>query len=515
MIVSSNAVELDAEAPSLDSESKEVGPSDLEIDPILEQELSQNGFRSTRRTKLVVTIGPSCESEEALESMMLNGMNVARLNASHGTHEWHARMIARIRRLNAAKGYSVAVMMDTEGSEVHTATLPAPIKADKGESIVFTVRDPATDAGTPAGAIAVSYDAFAEDVRVGDVVVVDGGMVSLLVVRKQGPDVHCEVLDPGLILSRANVTFRREGAPVRARNAALPVLSAKDWLDIDFALSQRVDFIAVSFVKTADVIHNLRSYAESRVPRAPGVVAKVESADSLPNLPAIVQAADAVMVARGDLGAQINMEDVPAIQKEVVLRCRAEGKPVIVASHLLQSMLELPTPTRAEVSDVADAVRQGADALMLSGESAAGLHPQKALEVVRATAARVEAWNREDGQLSSGAYSYAAMLAGSAGGGSARVGGGWTHAQGETAGNGMCETGSNADRVGSSFPGASADCASTPSRSKSSAQREAQETCAAAAAAANALGARAIFVYTRRGVTAGYLSRFRPDCPIF
>ena len=263
-------------------------------------------------------------------------MNVARLNMCHGSHEWHSGVIESIRRLNKEKGYSVAIMVDTEGSEVHTGELQKPLKAEVGAEFTFTVRDVSRGSETESGGggsegaqdsrvIGVSYDGFVDDVEPGDAIVVDGGMVSLEVVSKAGPDVLARVVEPGLVLSRANLTFRRGGGVLRARNAMLPVLSSKDWLDIDFAIAQEVDFIAVSFVKSADVINNLKSYLAARGSKGsksdPGraieVIAKIESFDSVPNLAEIVEASDAVMVARGDLGAQIPMEDVPSVQKEV------------------------------------------------------------------------------------------------------------------------------------------------------------------------------------------------------
>ena len=257
-------------------------------------------------------------------------MNVARLNMCHGSHEWHTAVIESIRRLNKEKGYSVAIMVDTEGSEVHTGELQKPLKAETGAEFTFTVRDVSKGNETGENAenkvIGVSYDGFVDDVEPGDAIVVDGGMVSLEVVSKAGPDVLARVVEPGLVLSRANLTFRRGGGVLRARNAMLPVLSSKDWLDIDFAIAQEVDFIAVSFVKSADVINNLKSYLAARGSskggkgnpgRAIEVIAKVESFDSVPNIAEIVEASDAVMVARGDLGAQIPMEDVPSVQKEV------------------------------------------------------------------------------------------------------------------------------------------------------------------------------------------------------
>lgn len=353
--------------------------------------------------------------------------------------------------------YSVAIMVDTEGSEVHTSELEHPLKAEAGAEFIFTIRDPATASTGATHAIGVSYDAFVDDVEPGDAIVVDGGMVSLEVTSKAGPDVVARVVDPGIILSRANLTFRRGGAVLRARNAMLPVLSSKDWLDIDFAIAEAVDFIAVSFVKTADVVVNLKSYLASRAGGGIEVIAKIESFDSVPNLGAIVDASDAVMVARGDLGAQIPQEDVPGVQKEVVTRCRQAGKPVIVASHLLQSMIEYPTPTRAEVADVSDVVRQRADALMLSGESAAGAHPTKAVDVLRAVATHSEEWVRTE--------KHGALV--------------------------------------------------LPSLATTPDGRASEELCAAATALANNLGARAIFVYTRRGYMASFLSRCRPDAPIF
>ncbi|KAK9806482.1 hypothetical protein WJX73_001862 [Symbiochloris irregularis] len=436
----------DAAAPS--------SVEDLDVDSVLAKELSENGPRSTRRTKIICTIGPASCSESMLETLAVSGMNVARLNMCHGDHEWHTDVINRIRKLNQEKGFSVAIMLDTEGSEVHTSPVEQPIKAEVGQDYIFTIRQPEN---VGPNAIGVSYDAFVDDIQVGDLIVVDGGMVSLEVHSKAGPDVHTKVVDPGIILSRANLTFHRHGHIVRARNAMLPVLSAKDWKDIDFAIAQDVDFIAISFVKSADVINNLKSYVLSRAAKTIEIISKVESFDSVPNIQEIVEASDGVMVARGDLGAQIPLEDVPSVQKEVVVRCRQVGKPVIVASHLLQSMIEYPTPTRAEVADIADVVRQRADALMLSGESAAGGFPDKCINVLRVVSMQVEEWCRQDkhGQI---------LL---------------------------------------------------PQIAKAPDGRVSEVLCNSAATMANQLGAAAIFAYTRRGYMANFLSRARPDCPIF
>ncbi|XP_022760209.1 pyruvate kinase isozyme A, chloroplastic-like isoform X2 [Durio zibethinus] len=378
-------------------------PSDLgavaaiDVDAVTEAELKENGFRSTRRTKLICTIGPATCGFEQLEALAVGGMNVARINMCHGTREWHQTVIERVRRLNEEKGFAVAIMMDTEGSEIHMGDLggAASAKAEDGEIWTFSVR--AFDSPRPERTVNVNYDGFAEDVKVGDELLVDGGMVRFEVIEKIGPDVKCRCTDPGLMLPRANLTFWRDGSLVRERNAMLPTISSKDWLDIDFGIAEGVDFIAISFVKSAEVINHLKSYIAARSRGSDiAVIAKIESIDSLKNLEEIIQASDGAMVARGDLGAQIPLEQVPSAQQKIVQLCRLLNKPVIVASQLLESMIEYPTPTRAEVADVSEAVRQRADALMLSGESAMGQYPEKALAVLRSVSLRIEKWWREE-----------------------------------------------------------------------------------------------------------------------
>lgn len=432
----------------------------MEVDLVSETDMKENGFRSTRRTKLICTIGPASCSFEQLEALASGGMNVARLNMCHGTRDWHRAVIRNVHRLNEEKGYSVAIMMDTEGSEIHMGDLggTASEKADDGQEWTFTVRK-FGEGVIPARTVTVNYEGFAEDVQEGDELVVDGGMVRFDVVKKLGPDVICKVIDPGLLLPRANLTFWRDNRLVRERNAMLPTISSKDWLDIDFGITEGVDFIAVSFVKSADVIKHLKSYVAARDPSGDiGVFAKIESIDSLRHLEDIIRVSDGAMVARGDLGAQIPLEQVPSVQQEIVLLCRQLNKPVIVASQLLESMIEFPTPTRAEVADVSEAVRQRADALMLSGESAMGAFPEKALGVLRQVSLRIESWCREEKQH-------------------------------EVSRLGELSVAIN-DRIS-------------------------EQICNGAAQMANKLEVDAIFVYTRRGYMAQLLSRCRPDCPIF
>ncbi|KAG9451887.1 hypothetical protein H6P81_004791 [Aristolochia fimbriata] len=432
-------------------------PPTIEVDAVSEAELKENGFRSTRRTKLVCTIGPASCGFDQLEALAVGGMNVARINMCHGTREWHRMVINHVRRLNEEKGFAVAIMMDTEGSEIHMGDLggAASAKAEDGEVWTFSVR--AFDSPLPDRTITVNYDGFAEDVKVGDELLVDGGMVRFEVIEKIGPDVKCLCTDPGLLLPRANLTFWRNGSLVRERNAMLPTISSKDWLDIDFGIAEGVDFIAISFVKSAEVINHLKSYIAARSQDI-SLIAKIESVDSLKNLEEIVLASDGAMVARGDLGAQIPLEQVPAAQQKIVQVCRQLNKPVIVASQLLESMIEYPTPTRAEVADVSEAVRQRSDALMLSGESAMGQYPDKALTVLRGVSLRIEKWWREEKR----------------------------HEVMELPG------------IASSF-----------------ADRISEEICNSAAKMANNLEVDALFVYTKTGHMASLLSRCRPDCPIF
>ncbi|KAL6194890.1 PREDICTED: pyruvate kinase isozyme A, chloroplastic [Fragaria vesca subsp. vesca] len=453
VLVSANGTSSSVLSPSPDHASA----TSIEVDAVTEAELRENGFRSTRRTKLICTIGPASAGSDQLEALAAGGMNVARLNMCHGTRDWHRDVIQRVRKLNEDKGYAVAIMMDTEGSEIHMGDLggASSVKAEDGEIWTFSVR--AFGSTLPERTINVNYEGFAEDVKVGDELLVDGGMVRFEVVEKLGPDVKCKCTDPGLLLPRANLTFWRDGSLVRERNSMLPTISSKDWLDIDFGIAEGVDFIAVSFVKSAEVINHLKSYIAARSSDI-SVVAKIESIDSLKNLEEIILASDGAMVARGDLGAQIPLEQVPSAQQKIVQVCRQLNKPVIVASQLLESMIEYPTPTRAEVADVSEAVRQRADALMLSGESAMGQFPEKSLAVLRSVSLRIERWWREEKR-------HEPMLL---------------------------------PAVGSSF----SDSIS-------------EELCISAAKMANTLEVDALFIFTKTGHMASLLSRCRPDCPIF
>ncbi|KAG6752769.1 hypothetical protein POTOM_042807 [Populus tomentosa] len=358
-----------------------------------------------RKTKIVCTIGPSTNTKEMIWKLAEAGMNVARMNMSHGDHASHQKVIDLVKEYNAqAKDNVIAIMLDTKagllhfdaisgclsykvlmkwnapnGPEVRSGDLPQPIMLSPGQEFTFTIR---RGVGT-SDCVSVNYDDFVNDVEAGDMLLVDGGMMSLLVKSKTEDSVKCEVVDGGELKSRRHLN-------VRGKSATLPSITDKDWDDIKFGVENKVDFYAVSFVKDAQVVHELKNYLQSCGADI-HVIVKIESADSIPNLHSIITASDGAMVARGDLGAELPIEEVPLLQEEIIRLCRSMGKAVIVATNMLESMIVHPTPTRAEVSDIAIAVREGADAVMLSGETAHGKFPLKAVKVMHTVSLRTEA----------------------------------------------------------------------------------------------------------------------------
>ncbi|KAL2324302.1 hypothetical protein Fmac_023360 [Flemingia macrophylla] len=424
------------------------------LDVVSEGDLTVKGFSGMRKTKLVCTVGPACSSLEDLENLALGGMNVARLNMCHGTREWHRDVIRKIKMLNEEKGFCVSVMIDTEGSQVQIVDHGASssVKVEEGSIWKFTAEH---FEGSRPFTVQTNNRGFSEGIEVGDELVIDGGMSCFKVTEKTGNDLHCKCIDAGLFLPGAKFSFWRDGKLVRGSN---PTLSTKDWADIDFGIAEGVDFFALSFVNHADSVKDLKKYLSTKSTKCIKVLAKIESLESLHNLEEIVQASDGIMVARGDLGVEIPLEQIPTVQEDIIYICRQLNKPVIVASQLLESMVEYPTPTRAEVADVSEAVRQYADALMLSGESAIGSYGRKALAVLDMTSSRMESWNREENRQS--------LL--------------------------------NHHQLGASLP----ECIT-------------EQICDCAVDMANNLGVDAIFVYTKHGYMASLLSRNRPNPPIF
>jgi pyruvate kinase len=332
-----------------------------------------------RRTKIICTIGPkTCLKENILE-LARSGMDIARLNMSHGNHAWHQKVITDIKSINRQGKYSIAIMLDTKGPEIRTGDIKTEQIIKKGELFVFTIR---REAEYQSGCTEVNYDQFINDVQIDDIILIDGGLLSFKVVNKTKTDVICKCLDGGIMASRRHLN-------IRGKSARLPSLTKKDWEDIQFGVDAGVDFIALSFVKNAQVIKDLRKFLiQNNV--SVDIIAKIESADALTNLSDILNETDGAMVARGDLGAEIPVEEIPLLQEEIVHTCRQLGKPVIVATHLLESMIIHPTPTRAEVTDISEAVKEYSDALMLSGETAAGNYPFQALKVMDTVAKRME-----------------------------------------------------------------------------------------------------------------------------
>ncbi|GAV87050.1 PK domain-containing protein/PK_C domain-containing protein [Cephalotus follicularis] len=332
-----------------------------------------------RKTKIVCTIGPSTSSREMIWKLAEEGMNVARLNMSHGDHASHQKTIDLVKEYNAQFNDKViAIMLDTKGPEVRSGDVPQPIMLKEGQNFNFTIKRGVSTEDT----VSVNYDDFVNDVEAGDILLVDGGMMSLAVKSKTKDLVECVVIDGGELKSRRHLN-------VRGKSANLPSITDKDWEDIKFGVDYQVDFYAVSFVKDAKVVHELKDYLKSCNADI-HVIVKIESADSIPNLHSIISASDGAMVARGDLGAELPIEEVPLLQEDIIRRCQSMQKPVIVATNMLESMIDHPTPTRAEVSDIAIAVREGADAIMLSGETAHGKYPLKAVKVMHTVALRTE-----------------------------------------------------------------------------------------------------------------------------
>lgn len=346
------------------------------------------GIRTMRKTKLICTIGPSTASFAGLKELAALGMNVARLNMSHGSHDWHRGVITHLKTINNKTGNSVAILVDTKGPEVRTGDVSRDMVLRQGDILTLTVR---RQAELEPFCVEVSHDGFVSEVAVGDIVLVDGGMISLKVESVNQTDVRCRSLDDGILISRRHIN-------IRGKSAALPSITEKDWQDIRFGVDNGVDFIALSFVKGASAISEVKAYLERE--KAPiDILAKIESAEAVPQLDAIIATCDGIMIARGDLGAELPYEEVPLLQEEIVRKCRAAGKPVVVATHMLESMIINPTPTRAEVADVTQAVLQGADAIMLSGETATGKYPLKAVGVMNVVAERMERHLARDARI--------------------------------------------------------------------------------------------------------------------
>lgn len=321
------------------------------------------------RTKIVCTIGPTCWDEEILRKLIKNGMDVARLNFSHGTHDSHKEVFYRIRKLAKEEGIPVAIMQDLCGPKIRLGVIPnGPIKLEDGQEVALTSEEVE---GT-GDRLHVSYPHLVKDLKIDEPVLIDDGIVQLRVKRIVDVDVICKVIAGGDISSH-------KGVNLPASNLRVTSPTEKDIDDVKFGMELGVDYVALSFVRTNEDIRRLKEILDDSKRFIP-VVAKIEKREAVTNLDKILASADAAMVARGDLGAEIPIERVPHIQKEIIRKCNMLSKPVITATQMLDSMIRNPIPTRAEVTDVANAILDGTDAVMLSGETAAGKYPIRAIQ---------------------------------------------------------------------------------------------------------------------------------------
>ncbi|CEG23226.1 Pyruvate kinase [Planococcus massiliensis] len=335
-----------------------------------------------RKTKIVCTIGPASESPELLESLIEAGMNVARLNFSHGSHEEHATRIQRIRDAAAKTGKIVGILLDTKGPEIRTHKMENDsIELVTGQDIAISM----TEVVGTSEMFSITYEQLIEDVQEGSVILLDDGLIELRVksLDKANGLIHTYVENAGTLKTK-------KGVNVPGVSVQLPGITEKDAQDILFGIEQGVDFVAASFVRRASDVMEIRSLLEKNGGSHIQIIPKIENQEGVDNIDEIIMVSDGLMVARGDLGVEIPAEEVPLVQKSLIEKCNSAGKPVITATQMLDSMQRNPRPTRAEASDVANAIFDGTDAIMLSGETAAGIYPVESVETMHRIAMTTE-----------------------------------------------------------------------------------------------------------------------------
>ena len=334
-----------------------------------------------RKTKIICTIGPACDNEETLTAMCRAGMNVARLNFSHGTHEDHLKRIELIRRVREKLNLPIAVMLDTKGPEYRIRTFrDGKVFLQDGADFILTTEETEGDESR----VSVSYKGLTEELNPGDTVLINNGLVILRVKEVSGPDVICQVVTGGVLSDRKSMNF--PGKVLKQ-----DFLSEQDRSDILFGIEQDIDFVAASFVSCREDVQAIRDLLDENGAKNVDIIAKIENRSGVEKIEEICEVADGIMVARGDLGVEIPFMEVPALQKYLISKCRMLGKRVITATEMLESMIQNPRPTRAEISDVANAVYDGSSAIMLSGETAAGKFPVQAVQTMADTAKFTEA----------------------------------------------------------------------------------------------------------------------------
>ena len=332
-----------------------------------------------KRTKIICTIGPATETFSSIKKLHEAGMNVARLNMSHSDHKNAKKIIDRIKKLNKTIENPVGILLDTQGPEIRTGDTSQVVNLEPGQLVSFTIRD---EVDVETTSIRVHYDELIQSVNVGTLISLDNGLLNFKVLRKSKNELECKVLDGGKLGSKRHVNL--PGIRIN-----LPSVTEKDKRDIAFGLKEDVDFIALSFVRNASDIDDLKEVLKNKAKKVK-IISKIEDREGLSNIEEICQVSDSVMVARGDLGIETDLANLPNIQRKIMSNCAKYGVRSIVATHLLESMIDNPTPTRAEVTDVANAIYEGADAVMLSGETTIGKYPTESVKFISRIAKQTE-----------------------------------------------------------------------------------------------------------------------------
>ena len=335
-----------------------------------------------KKTKIVCTMGPATHSVEMMKKLMLNGMNICRLNFSHGSYEEHGGRIANIKQAREELGLPIAILLDTKGPEIRTCLLENEEKVllEEGNEFTLTTREVIGNKTI----VQITYDQLPADVVPGNTILIDDGLIELKIKEiKDGTDIVCEVMNGGWL-------GNRKGVNVPNVKIKLPGITQKDKEDIIFGISQGIDFIAASFVRNAAAIRDIKAILKEHNAEHIKIISKIENAEGVENLDEIIEESDGIMVARGDLGVEVPAQDVPHLQKMMIKKCREAYKPVITATQMLDSMIRNPRPTRAEVADVANAIYDGTDAIMLSGETAMGAYPLQAVQMMAKIAMETE-----------------------------------------------------------------------------------------------------------------------------
>ena len=333
-----------------------------------------------KKTKIVCTIGPSSDSYEVLKALVNEGMNVARLNFSHGTHPEHKKRIDTIKKLRDDLDEPIAIMLDTKGPEIRIKTFKdGMIRIEQGQDFTLTSEDVEGDETR----VSVTYKEIAKDLKADDRVLIDDGLVEFTVTSVDEKNVYMKAVNSGELSNR-------KGVNLPSVKVNLPTLTEKDIEDLIFGIENDVDFIAASFIRSAKDVLEIRKVLESNGGEDIKIISKIENLEGVQNIDEIIDASDGIMVARGDMGVELDEEDIPLVQKDIIRKCNLKGKFVITATQMLDSMIRNPRPTRAEVTDVANAILDGSSAIMLSGETAAGTYPVKACEMMRKIAVKIE-----------------------------------------------------------------------------------------------------------------------------